>query len=347
MPEEEEIQALRRQEEEELEPLRRRVTVDVLSQSATEGAIAAMTTVELREQIGSLAFLPELSGPQRENLERMQGELTRREGELDAATVQELDRQCDRELGRLRFWLSSTGGLPLQTLRAYDGAVGNFVDATEATSAGGVQFSDVFGVVLALVPGVGPVAKWVGDQAMRAALVAAAQAAAGAAASRVPALTEEARGREERSARLDFAAGVRAESATLADTLARNADGALTAYENAVDAAYRGNNADGLRSLLVTLQHENDELRSVDPAQYNELSRRFEIDLYRRHYSTRAYIHIYRSDMWGVHSREVMGIPDDVEAALRGRLQAAESMLALARAWGLPERVTETSGGRF
>jgi predicted methyltransferase MtxX (methanogen marker protein 4) len=42
-----------------------------------------------------------------------------------------------------------------------------------------------------------------------------------------------------------------------------------------------------------------------------------------------------------------MGIPDDVEAALRGRLRAAGTMLELARAWGLPERVTQTSGGRF
>lgn len=349
--EEEEIQPVRRQEEEEeeeeIQPIRRRVTVDVMAQTANETAIAAMTIVELREQITSLELLPELDDPQRENLSNLRAELARREGEMAAATTEELDRQCGRELARLQRWLLSPGGLPLQTLRAYDSAVGNFVDATEATSSGGVQFADVFGVVLALVPGIGPVAKWVGDEALRAAMVAAAQAAAGAAASRIPALTEEARTREERGARLNFAAGVRAESAALADRLARNADGVLNAYENAVDAAHRAGNADALRSLLVALQHENDQVRSVDPAQYNELSRQFEIELYRRHYSTRAYIHVYRSDMWGVHSREVMGIPDDVEAALRGRLRAARSMLELARAWGLPTQVTETSGGRF
>ncbi|MGC9360453.1 MAG: DUF4157 domain-containing protein, partial [Anaerolineae bacterium] len=349
---EEPIQTLRRQvegdeEEEELQPLRRRVTVDVITQTITEDAVQQMTILELREQLERLQTGIAISDVRESNQPLIEAELARREAELEAATIEELDRQCGRELDRLRFWLASTGGLPLQTLRAYDGAVGNFVDATEATSAGGVQFADVFGVVLALVPGVGPVAKWVGDQAVRAAMVAAAQAAAGAAASRVPALTEEARGREEREARLGFAAGVRAESAVLADTLARNADSALTTYENAVDTAHRSRDIHVFRSLLINLQHENDEVRSVDPAQYNELSRRFEIELYRRHYSTRAYIHEYRSDMWGVHSRDVRGIPDDVQAALRGRLRAARSMLELARAWGLRTEVTETSGGRF
>ncbi|MBE0430684.1 MAG: DUF4157 domain-containing protein [Dehalococcoidia bacterium] len=325
--------------------LRRRVDVDVLVQTPNDAAIRAMTTVELNEQVDRLVSIGEMIDyQQRATLDRLQAELARREGELQAATSEELYQQCNRELSRLSFWLNSPGGLPLQTLRAYDGALANFVDATEATSAGGVQFADVFGIVLAMVPGVGPVAKWVGENAVRSAAVAVAQATAGAAASRITALSEEARSREERGARLSFAAGVRAASIPLADALARNADGVLTTYENAVDASRR--TGDGaLRSLLVTLQHENDELRSVDAGQYGELSRRFEIDLYRRHYSTRAHIHVISHNVWGVTSREVRGIPDDVQQALRVRLRAAQTMLELAEAWSLPERVTRTSGG--
>jgi len=343
MPEEEEpVQALRRQEEEEeeIQPIRRRVTVDVLSQTATAGAIGAMTTVELRQQIASLETLPDLEDPQRENLERMQAELTRRESELEAASPQELDRECNRELSRLQRWLLSPGGLPLQTLRAYDGAVGNFVNFAGVSSPGGVQFSDVFGIVLAFIPGVGPVTRWVGQEALRAAMVAAAQAAAGAAVQRGTSMGAEASTAAEQRARADFAARARAESAALADTLARNVDGALNTYENAIDAAHRANNADGLRSLLVTLQHENDEVRSVDPAQYNELSRQFEIELYKRHYSRAARLINYIAPFTAAHIRyELRGIPSQIIDRLigRGGLNAASNEVELARSWGLPE----------
>ncbi|MCD6302442.1 MAG: DUF4157 domain-containing protein [Anaerolineae bacterium] len=343
MPEEEEpVQALRRQEEEEeeIQPIRRRVTVDVLSQTATAGAIGAMTTVELRQQIASLETLPDLEDPQRENLERMQAELTRRESELEAASPQELDRECNRELSRLQRWLLSPGGLPLQTLRAYDGAVGNFVNFAGVSSPGGVQFSDVFGIVLAFIPGVGPVTRWVGQEALRAAMVAAAQAAAGAAVQRGTSMGAEASTAAEQRARADFAARARTESAALADTLARNVDGALNTYENAIDAAHRANNADGLRSLLVTLQHENDEVRSVDPAQYNELSRQFEIELYKRHYSRAARLINYIAPFTAAHIRyELRGIPSQIIDRLigRGGLNAASSEVELARSWGLLE----------
>jgi len=345
MPEEEEpVQALRRQEEEEeeeeIQPIRRRVTVDVLSQTATAGAIGAMTTVELRQQIASLETLPDLEDPQRENLERMQAELTRRESELEAASPQELDRECNRELSRLQRWLLSPGGLPLQTLRAYDGAVGNFVNFAGVSSPGGVQFSDVFGIVLAFIPGVGPVTRWVGQEALRAAMVAAAQAAAGAAVQRGTSMGAEASTAAEQRARADFAARARTESAALADTLARNVDGALNTYENAIDAAHRANNADGLRSLLVTLQHENDEVRSVDPAQYNELSRQFEIELYKRHYSRAARLINYIAPFTAAHIRyELRGIPSQIIDRLigRGGLNAASNEVELARSWGLPE----------
>jgi hypothetical protein len=366
-PEEEELQTLRRASSvsiprtalreratppiqvatiEDASTLRRRVSVNVLTQTATEDAVREMTTVELRQQVTLLERWPELDAPQRENLTLLQTELQRRETALTAADAAELAQQCNRELGRLQRWVLSPGGLPLQALRAYDSAVGNFVDNTEATTSGGVQFSDIFGLVLAAIPFAGPIARWVGEEALRQATVAVAQAAAGTVASRATSLSEEASAREEQRARTAFAAQIRGESAVLADTLARNTDGVLGAYEGAVDAAQQAGNATALRVLLVNLQHENDQVRLVSLERYADLGRQFEIELYRRHYRTRAYIHVYESAAWGVHSREVKGIPDAVQTALRERLRAGRSMLDVAEAWGLRREVTRTSGGR-
>jgi hypothetical protein len=362
-PEEEELQMLRRQEEEEeLQMLRREVqggagaglVAGIQTQTITEGAARAMSTVELRQTRERLTtrFFTDPSAERTTpvpsaNLQVVEAELARREGALAAMTTEELSRQCNRELSRLQRWMLSPGGLALQTLRAYDGAVGNFVDFAGVSSSGGVQFSDVFGIVLAFVPAVGPVARWVGQEAIRAATVAAAQAAAGAAVQRGTSMATEAGTATEQGARASFAAQVRAESAALADALARNVDGALSIYERAVDAAQGANDADWLRRLLVALQHENDQVRAVPVARYAELARQFEIELYRRHYRNRAYIHVIEHNVWGVTSREVRGIPDAVQSALMGRLRAADSMLSLARSWGLSESVTRTSGGRF
>lgn len=327
--------------------LRRRVTVDVVTQTATQEAIQQMTTVELREQIARLRQLPELEDPQRENLARMQAELTQRESALAAADVETLERLCNRELQRLQFWMLSPGGLPLQTLRAFDSAVGNFLTNTEAGEGGGIGFADVFSVVLAAVPGVGPISRWVGSDAVRAAMVAVAQAAASATAQGVQRGVEGTTAQEERGARASFAAQVRREGAALADSLARSTDQVLSLYGGAIDSARSAGNAEGLRILLVNLQHENDAARAVGVDRYSELSRQYEIELYKRYYQSRAYIRVIEHNVWGVMSREVQGIPSGVQEALIRRLNAASSMLTLAYSWGLPERVTRTSGGRF
>ncbi|MBC7256938.1 MAG: DUF4157 domain-containing protein, partial [Chloroflexi bacterium] len=282
--EEEEVQALRRQAEDEEEEeekeetavfprtlrlaqaspqIRRRVTVNVITQTATREAIQQMTTIELREQIALLRQLPELEDPQRENLALMQAELAQREASLAAADVETLGRSCDRELQRLQFWMLSPGGLPLQTLRAFDSAVGNFLTNTEAGEASGISFADVFGIILAAVPGVGPIARWVGSDAVRQALLAVAQAAASTAAQGVQRGAEEATAQEERGARASFAAQVRREGAAMADSLARHTDRVLSLYGSAIDTARNAGNAEGLRILLVNLQHENDVARAV------------------------------------------------------------------------------------
>ncbi len=327
--------------------LRRRVTVNVITQTATRDAIQAMTTVELREQIALLQQLPELEAPQRENLALLQAELTQREAALAAADVESLARSCDRELQRLQFWMLSPGGLPLQTLRAFDSAVGNFLTNTEAGEASGIGFADIFGIVLAAVPGVGPIARWVGSDAVRQAALAVAQAAASTTAQGIQRGAEGSTAQEERGARASFAAQVRREGAALADTLARNTDQVLSLYGSAIDTARSAGNAGGLRILLVSLQHENDVARAANVDRYNELSRRFEIELYKRYYQPRASIHVIEHNVWGVTYRGVQGIPNSVQQALIGRLGAARRMLDLAYEWGLPEHVTHTSGGRF
>ena len=366
--EEEEVQALRRQAEDEEEEeekeetavfpralrlaqatpkIRRRVTVDVITQTATREAIQQMTTIELREQIARLNEVGMLSEPQSENLILLEQELERREAEIAALGLEDLDRSCNRELERLQFWMLSPGGLPLQTLRAFDSAVGNFVQNTEVSAPEGIGFADIFGIALELVPGIGPVARWIGDIAIREAAVNVLQATAEVTAEAIETGIAGTTAEQEQGARATFSAQVRREGAALADTLARHTDQALNMYRNAVDSAHRAGNAAGLRTLLISLQHENDLARAVTPEQFNELSRQFEIELYHRYYQTRAYIHVIEHNVWGVMSREVRGIPSSVQEALIQRLRASSSMLDLAESWHLPEHVTHTSGGPF
>ena len=322
--------------------LRRRVAVDVTMQTITEEAVQQMTIVELRQQVALLEQSVALSEARETNMALLTAELARREAEIEAATLEEVDRQCNRELDRLQRWMLSPGGLALQTLRAYDGAVGNFLEYAGVSSAGGVQFSDVFGIVLALVPGVGPVARWIGTEALRAATVAAAQAMAGAVVQRGASMGAETSSATEERARADFAAQVRAESAALADSLARNVDGVVTTFENAVDMAHRSRNVLALRMILIHIQHTNDEARAVELARFAELGRRFEIELYRRHYrdSGRLIEHIapYTSQRLRY---KVEGIPSPVLDRVLGRggLNAAENEEQLARDWGFPRRI--------
>jgi hypothetical protein len=337
-------QAAPEEKEEEVQTVRRRVDGSVLSQTLTEAAVRALTTIELRQQVALLERWPDLAAPQRENLTLLQSELQQREGALSAAGAAELFQECDDELKSLRNWMLMTGGLAQQTLRAYDIAVGNLADNTGDNTSGGLQLFDIFGVVLAAIPFAGPILRWVGQEALRQATVAVAQAAAGAAVSHATSLSEASTALEEQSTRNNFVAQARSASAVLADTLSRNTDGVLTAYRKALAAAQLGGDAGALRVLLVNLQHENDQVRLVSVEQYADLSHQFEIDLYRRYYRSRAYILETVSDHWGVHSRKVVGIDDKVRKALRTRLAIEMTDLEIAKSWGLTTRQEKVSG---
>lgn len=84
---------------------------------------------------------------------------------------------------------------------------------------------------------------------------------------------------------------------------------------------------------------ENQGLSRED---FDVIADRFEMRLYREYYAPRIRINIYRSEMWGVHSRTIVGMPGDVQRRIRQL--TGDSCLAEVTRWGVPVVTTETSG---
>ena len=335
MPAEDHVQALRRQEdtqeEEELQALRRQ------------------EDTQEEEELQALRRQPEEEEEEVQALRRQGPDVAMGPEGGPVATLEELDRQCERELGRLQRWMLSPGGMALQTLRAFDSSVGSWIDhmSIPDVASVGLQPGDIFSASLHLIPGAGPVARWIGGAAVRSAMVATAIQTTKRISAQGAAESQASGTRNEAGARADFASTVRAASAGMADTLARNVDSVLQTYENGIDAALQAGDSDALRRVLAALESENEQVRSVGPEQYREVARRFEIELYREFclqtgatLQSREYQIAYQDE--ALELGGIVGLPHAAQQRLIRELKAADDILALGRSWGLPESANVT-----
>jgi len=239
--------------------------------------------------------------------------------------------------------------MALQTLRAFDSSVGSWIDhmSIPDVASVGLQPMDIFSASLHLIPAVGPVARWIGGAAVRSAMVATAIQTTKRISAQGAAESQASGTRNEAGARADFASTVRAASAGMADTLARNVDSVLQTYENGIDAAREAGDSDALRRVLAALESENEQVRSVGPEQYREVARRFEIELYREFclqtgatLQSREYQIAYQDE--ALELGGIVGLPHAAQQRLIRELKAADDILALGRSWGLPESANVT-----
>jgi hypothetical protein len=266
-----------------------------------------------------------------------------RVAELSTRPVELLDRRVEERIEELADRTLGAGGIVSQVVISRTNAVANFENYS-TLSSDTLDFGDILGLALSVVPFAGPIARWMGNDNFRKAFDGLARAGM---SEVVETATGEAETRE-----IDFAARARADTHRLASDMNDDISTVLAAYRAARTNAAVADNRVALAEMLATLDELVTELRPIptnhDDSDWQQLDQRLELELYRRYYlpsggTARVRI-LYPRTPIGIPSRpRVRGeMTQDVQDRIE-RL-AGRPILDVLREWHAP---TGVAGGRY
>jgi len=327
--------------------IQRRVTVDVTRQSVTTEAVSGMTDTEIEEQIALCRQTISVAEPESAELSVAQGNLYTLEAEqlsrlserqeLLAGPTQALIDACQNHVtlysGILENVKDATGNAARRGLRMFE-------RKSEVSEPQGIQFVDLFGVVLEALPFAGPIARFIRDDLVREAAVEMLREASARAATIVEGQIRGRGAATTEAAREDFAAARASDFDEMERIMGQAKTQAVATYNAAIQAGR--SDPQGLLDVYIELQNLIIENQGVRREDYDAIADRFELRLYREYYAPRIRIDVYQSAMWGVHSRTIVGMPGDVQRRIQ-QLVGGSSLAEVMR-WSVPVVTTETSG---
>jgi hypothetical protein len=327
--------------------VQRRVAVDVTRQSITPQAVSGMTDSEIEEQGELCRQTASAAEPQSAelsvaqcNLGVLEAEQRSRAGErqgLLTGPPQALIDACQGQVtlysGVLENVKDATGNAARRGLRMFE-------RKSEVSEPQGIQFADLFGVVLEALPFAGPIARFIKNDLVRQAAVEMLRETTARASTIVEGQIRGGSAATAEAARENFAATRASDFDEMERIMGQAKAQAVATYNAAIQAGR--SNPSGLLNVYRELQNLIIENQGLGREDFDVIADRFEMRLYREYYSPRVRIDIYQSDTWGVHSRTIVGMPGDVQ--LRIRQLTGDSCLAEVMRWGVPVVTTETSG---
>lgn len=319
--------------------VQRRITVNVRTQTVLPESAVSMTDSELQQQIETCQLI--LAGAEpgsteanvaMDNLTVLNSESSSRAStrqQLVAGGSQVLYDACQNKVTLYSSVLSNDIKDP--TTSAARRGLGNFSNFSGISDPAGITMVTLFTSIAQMLPFGGPVTDILTNSLVQTAATT---------------IESGMRGRSDVSSAVERAEFIASQASDI-DEMDRRMGGAVSS----AIARYNGvlESARSDQSRLLSVYTELDNLirnnRAMKRADFDTLSNRFELALYKEYYKTRARITIYQSSTWGVHSRNIEEMPNAVQGRI-ARLVGG-SALDEVRGWGVPVETIQTSGGRM